>query len=150
MDWGCGCVIVQANLAISLRSAIAAPGIATDAHFIDTFDPVMNTKGRVAILAVVAGEGVDAAHEVGLWTNGMLPDEGLRLIARQGDEAPGSEDGFVFGTFLEPSFNAAGQATFMAAGYRLEDGIHQQHEFGIWGQDRAAVLRLVARVGQRS
>jgi hypothetical protein len=126
-----------------------APGIATDAHFIDTFDPVMNAKSRVAFLAVVAGEGVDAASEVGLWSNGMSSDEGLRLIARQGDEAPGSEHGFVFGTFLEPSLNAAGQATFMAAGYQLEDGMIIDSAFGIWGQDRAGMLRLVARVGQK-
>jgi hypothetical protein len=125
-----------------------APGIDGDVHFVDTFDPVMNATSRVAFLGAVRGEGVSAANELGLWSSGLSPDKSLRLICRQGDAAPSSEHGFVFGTFLEPSLNAAGQATFMASGYRLEGETIVSSAFGIWGQDRAGVLRLVARVGQ--
>ena len=125
-----------------------APGIASDAHFVDTFDPILNASSHVAFFAVVAGDGVGAANEVGLWSNGMSTDGTLRLIARQGDEAPGGGQGFVFGTFLEPSFNAAGQTAFMAAGYKLENDLVVDSAFGIWGQDRTGVLRLVAKVGE--
>ncbi|MEX2306025.1 MAG: choice-of-anchor tandem repeat NxxGxxAF-containing protein [Pirellulales bacterium] len=125
-----------------------APGIAGDVHFVDSFNPVMNAASRVAFLAAVAGEGVNSFNEVGLWSNGMSPHGGLRLIARQGDNAPGSENGFVFGVFLEPSLNAAGQSAFMAAGFRQVDGTILDNAFGIWGQDRTGHLRLVARVGQ--
>ena len=124
-----------------------APGIQGDVHFVDTFDPVMNASSHVAFVAAVGGDGIQATNEVGLWSSGMSAKGNLKLVARQGDEAPGSENGFVFGTFLEPSLNAAGQAAFMAAGYNLENGIINS-AFGIWGQDRAGVLRLVAREGQ--
>ena len=125
-----------------------APGIESEVHFVDTFNPILNASSHVAFFAVVAGDGVGAANEIGLWSNGMSSDGGLRLIARQSDEAPGNEQGFVFGTFLEPSFNAAGQTAFMAAGYRLENEVVVENAFGIWGQDRAGILRLVAQVGQ--
>ncbi len=125
-----------------------APGIEGDVHFVDTFDPVMNASSRVAFLAAVNGEGIDGSNETGLWSNAMSPDGSLRLIARQGDDVPGREQGFVFGVFLEPSLNAAGQAAFMAAGFHEEDGTIVDSAFGIWGQDRAGRLRLVASVGQ--
>ena len=97
---------------------------------------------------MVAGEGVVASNEIGLWSSGMSLDGLPRLVARQGDEAPGCEPGFVFGAFLDPSLNAAGQAAFMAAGYQLVEGMIADSAFGIWGQDRNGDLRLVARVGQ--
>jgi hypothetical protein len=125
-----------------------APGIEGEVHFVDTFNPILNAASHVAFFAVVAGEGVSTANEIGLWSNGMSSDGSLRLVVRQGGEAPGNEQGFVFGTFLEPSFNAAGQTAFMAAGYRLENEAVVENAFGIWGQDRAGTLRLVARVGQ--
>jgi hypothetical protein len=77
----------------------------------------------------------------------MSLDGDLSLIARQGDQAPGREPGFVFGVFLEPSLNAAGQTAFMANGYRTADGAIADSAFGIWGQDRAGRLRLVASDG---
>jgi hypothetical protein len=125
-----------------------APGVAGDVHFVDTFDPIMNASGRVAFLAAVHGEGVDGSNEMGLWSSGRSPDGALRLVARQGDEAPGVGNGFVFGTFLEPTLNAAGQVAFMAAGYQQVNGAIVHSAFGIWGQDRAGHLRLVARVGE--
>jgi hypothetical protein len=125
-----------------------APGIEGDVHFIDTFDPVLNASSRVAFLAVVAGENVGAANEVGLWSSGMSLDGLPRLIARQGDAAPDCEPGFVFGAMLDPSLNSAGQTAFMAAGYQLVEGMIADSAFGIWGQDRNGDLRLVARVGQ--
>jgi hypothetical protein len=108
----------------------------------------MNASSRVAFLAAVGGDGIDGSNEVGLWSNAMSPDGGLRLIARNGDEAPGREPGFVFGVFLEPSLNAAGQTAFMATGYRQFEGTVLDSAFGVWGQDRDGRLRLVASVGQ--
>jgi hypothetical protein len=125
-----------------------APGVDGDVHFADAFDPVMNATGRVALVTAVEGEGITHANEAGLWSSGMSADGTLRLVARQGDQAPGADGGFVFGVFLEPSLNASGQSAFMAAGYRQEAGEVIDRGFGIWGQSRTGELRLVARVGQ--
>jgi hypothetical protein len=124
-----------------------APGVEGDVHFVDSFDPVMNASGRVAFLAAVDGNGVEASNEMGLWSNSTSSDGSLDLIARQGDQAPGQEPGFVFGVFLEPSLNAGGQVAFMASGFRNLDGAFVDSAFGIWGQDRGGRLRLVASVG---
>lgn len=124
-----------------------APGTAV-AKFVDAFDPVMNAGGHVALLAAVHESGPSSPGETGLWSNAMSPDDNLRLVARQGAQAPGTEDGFLFGAFLEPSLNAAGQSVFMASGYRQENGNIVDSAFGIWGQDRAGQLRLVVREGQ--
>jgi hypothetical protein len=125
-----------------------APGIAGDVRLVDTFDPIMNAAGRVAFLAAAHGEGVDDSNQMGLWSNAASPDGSLRLVARQGDGAPGMESGFVFGTFLEPSLNASGQAAFMASGFRQAEGVVLDSAFGIWAQDRAGRLQLIASVGQ--
>jgi hypothetical protein len=124
-----------------------APGIEGNVHFVDAFNPVMNAASRIAFVAAVDGEGVDGSNEVGLWSDAMTPDGRLRLIARQGDQAPGREPGFVFGVFLEPSLNAAGQTAFVASGFHSVDGSIVDSAFGIWGQDRAGQLRLVVSVG---
>ena len=126
----------------------AAPGIGGDVHLIDLFDPIMNGSRGIAVLAAVWGVGVGAFNETGLWSNAMSSDGGLRLVARQGDAAPGGDSGFVFGVFLEPSLNARGQTAFMASGYKRPGDSIVDSAFGIWGQDRNGVLRQVVRVGQ--
>lgn len=125
----------------------AAPGIAGDAQFIDVFDPVMSGNGRIAIVAAIAGTAVTPTSETGLWSSGLSVDGSLELVARQGDVAPGGA-GTVFGVFLEPSMNAAGQTAFMATGYdpTIAPGLSQS--IGIWGEDRGGDLRLVIESGQ--
>jgi hypothetical protein len=135
-----------------------APGISDphgnqhDAHvtFVDTFDPVMNAAGSVALVAVVAGEGVTDLNAVGVWSNarsgaGSEPGD-LELIARTGDAVPGGRPGETFGVLQEPALNAAGQAVFMAWSY-TPDGDATLTRGGIWGQDRAGTLRNVAQAG---
>ncbi|HUP82100.1 MAG TPA: choice-of-anchor tandem repeat NxxGxxAF-containing protein, partial [Pirellula sp.] len=107
-----------------------------------------NSSGRISVVAVVSGNSVNELNELGLWSNGMSSDGDLKLVARQGNHAPGSNRDFVFGTFLEPSINAAGQTVFMALGYQLDNGSVIDSAFGIWGENRAGVLTLVARAGQ--
>jgi hypothetical protein len=124
-----------------------APSIAGDAHFVDVFDPVMNEAGRIAILAAIDGAAVTPTSEVGLWSSGLSADGSLQLVARQGDVAPGGS-GTIFGVFLEPSMNGAGQTAFMATGYdpTIPPGMSQS--VGIWGEDRSGALRLVVESGQ--
>lgn len=124
-----------------------APGIAGEARFVDVFDPVMNGAGRIAIVAAVDGATVTPTSEVGLWSSGLSADGSLELVARQGDAAPGGT-GTIFGVFLEPSMNSAGQTAFMATGYDLAVPPGMSQSVGIWGEDRSGALRLVVESGQ--
>ena len=125
----------------------AAPGIASEARFVDVFDPVMNGAGRIAIVAAVDGAAVTPTSEVGLWSSGLSADGSLELVARQGDVAPGGT-GTTFGVFLEPSMNSAGQTAFMATGYDPAVPPGMSQSVGIWGEDRSGALRLVVESGQ--
>ncbi len=125
-----------------------APDINGGAQFVDVFNPVMNAASRIVMLAAIAGPGVDDTGELGVWSSARSADGALELVARQGDQAPGCDAGFVFGTFLEPTVNAAGQAAFMASGYRLDNGAIADDGLGMWGQDRNGLLTLIARTGQ--
>jgi hypothetical protein len=149
-DFGLGVWLRRASGQLSRVFMIGdnAPGIDGHAHFVDVFDPVMNASGRVALVAAVEGDAIDDFNEAGLWSNGLSRDAGLRLVAWQGNQAPGADKGFVFGVFLEPSLNARGQSAFMAAGYRQEGGEILDSGVGIWGQTRSGQLQLVALVGQ--
>jgi len=124
-----------------------APGIAGEARFVDVFDPVMNGAGRIAIVAAVDGAAVTPTSEVGLWSSGLSADGSLELVARQGDAAPGGT-GTIFGVFLEPSMNSAGQTAFMATGYDPAVPPSMSQSVGIWGEDRSGALRLVVESGQ--
>jgi hypothetical protein len=125
-----------------------APGVPGGAQFVDVFNPIMNAASRVALLAVVDGPEVNDANQLGVWSNAHSTNGEFALIARQGDQAPGCDPGFVFGAFLTPALNAAGQTAFMANGYRVENGVILDSGLGIWGEDCAGALALVARVGQ--
>jgi hypothetical protein len=126
----------------------SAPDISGEVAFVDSFNPVLNARGRVAVVAVVDGEGIDATNEIGLWSSGRSADQSLELVVRQGDPAPGAPEGFTFGVVLPASLNAAGQTVFTALAHREPPGEPVESILGIWGQDRTGRLRLVAYEGQ--
>jgi hypothetical protein len=70
---------------------------------------------------------------------------GLQFVAREGEQPPGTPAGVVFGQFMQSTINDAGQVAFRAQLYG--DGVNSTNEFGIWAQDRAGILRLIARTG---
>ena len=75
--------------------------------------PELSASGHVAFVAAVQGEGVTAENQRGVWL-GRAGD--LRLLARAGDPAPGTEPGVVFGNlvFSQPAINARGEAAMRA------------------------------------
>jgi hypothetical protein len=123
------------------------PGVEQQATFTDFDRPLSNGDGDLAILAAIDGPGINEEDAIGIWSNGLDPDDELRLVARGGMPAPGAPQDVVFHTFLEPALNNAGQVAFMAglAGPHVSDA--EGNVLGLWGQDRAGRLRLVARTG---
>jgi hypothetical protein len=106
------------------------------------FGPVINDAGQVAFRADLAGTGVDATNDQGVWSEGS---GALDLVARVGSPAPGAPDGVHFGRrsdleLFEPVINSAGQTAFYGA---LTDG-----SVGIWSEGSGS-LALVAHDGMQ-
>lgn len=113
--------------------------------------PLLNGRGEAAILARLAGPGVTTANDRAF----MLGDSAatLRIVAREGDQAPGAPVGVTFqefgngpSSFSGPSLNAVGQMAFQAV--LTGPGVDQTNDLGLWATDPAGQLRLVIREGQ--
>ncbi len=132
-----------------------APGTPADVTFGEISPSfAFNDAGDVAFKAFFSGPGVDNTNQTGLYTQAKNT---LRLIARQGDHAPGTPDGVLFSELPQPSFqlNNTGQVAFVAklTGAGVTNGRNKNgppgvpNDLGIWADDRSGILRLVARVG---
>jgi hypothetical protein len=133
------------NLALAARAGEHAPGTPSGVTFKGsstlpfTFsDPVLNDAGQAAFNAYLTGSGVDLTNDAGIW----LDDAGtLKLVAREGDRAPGTPDGVNFTAFGPSVLNEDGQIAFMAG--TIADYFYN----GIWATDRRGALQLIARSG---
>jgi hypothetical protein len=97
--------------------------------------PVLNDADQIAFKAFVTGNGVDSTNDTGIW---LERSGSLTLVAREGDQPPGTPDGAVVGSFSGLSnrlvLNDAGQVAFT-------------NPNGLWATDRAGELQLIARTG---
>ena len=100
------CKVFAAALRTVALSGQSAPGAPADVNYgnFGTFffdpqnqvvrGPVINDAGRAAFRANLAGSGVDATNNQGIWSEGS---GSLALVARTGSAAPGVPDGVNFG-----------------------------------------------------
>jgi hypothetical protein len=100
---------------------------------------VLNDAGQTAFLAFHTGDGSIGTRSSICWES----PEGLTLVARSGDHAPGTPDGVVFmssldSAFNQPLLNNSGQIAFFG---------RTNYGRGIWATDRSGTLQLIARVG---
>lgn len=136
------------TLSLLVREGDPAPGI-TDAVFADfPYAIGIGDDGTVGFLARLGGTGVTVDNELTVWTG---RPGALKLVAREGDPAPGLGTNVVFDTFLQaayetgPAVNPYGHAAFVA---RLRGpGITNANDDTIWVEDGDGTLRLVVREG---
>jgi hypothetical protein len=137
-------VIVKhlASTEIVAREGDEAPGTAPGTAFQSFFTaPNFNESGAVTFAAQVNSA---AANDTGLWAGTA---DNLKLIAREGDTAPGAAGAAFIGfSYLNVSaFNDLGETAFVA---QLQgDGITSANDFGIWATDPFGQLRLIVREG---
>ncbi len=89
------------------------PGIAEEVEFSRLYEPLLSETGVVAFIADLEGEGVvPGLNARGIWSD--AGENGLQLIARPGEPAPGLPAGTHFAKVNTPWFGEAGQLYFTA------------------------------------
>jgi hypothetical protein len=130
-------------LALVARAGDSAPD-APGATFGFMGWPVVDGANHVAFHAYLqpASGVVDGTNNEGIWS---YATGSLRLVARKGDHAPGTPDGVNFSYMQDPGINNPGRLAFTA---NLAGNVTQgKDDLGIWAQDAAGTLFLVARRG---
>jgi hypothetical protein len=148
------------NLVLMIQKGSRAPGTEDGVVFGNQFRgdgsntsfgvPALNNGGRIAFRAYLTNGTGMLRDDEGIW---LESPEGIDLVAREGEQPPGTPDGVTFvgvsapnlasssiaTAFGDPVFNNAGQVAFRAA--------QTGRSVGIWATDRDGELRLVARSG---
>jgi hypothetical protein len=126
------------------RSGDQAPDTPSGVAYANFSPPTLNTLGQLAFQADLAGSGVNASNNAGVWSG----DPGaLKLIARKGNQAPGTPTGVNFDRLLAPVLNNAGQTAFVA--FLTGDGVDSTNNRGIWSE-RAGALQMLVRTGTQA
>lgn len=117
------------------------PGLA--GHYFDAFQhhfditvPSFNQAGEAAFVAQVRDEATGLT-ELGIFTS---RGPNLEMIAKTGDQAPGAQDGFLFGGFGSSSLSENGKVAFSAV---IDDGLFFNRRYGIWAKENGSVGPIV-------
>ena len=140
------------NLELVAFAGFSAFGLEDGVKFGRVFgQPVINSLGRTAFRAQIVGPGVNLNHDLSVWSEGL---GGIHLVARGGQNAPGTGEGVIFGgdakfqrRFTDPAINSAGQTAFLAT--LSGPGVNESNREGIWAEDRNRGLQLIAREGDK-
>jgi hypothetical protein len=133
------------SLQLVAQTGDTAPG--TSDEFLYLRQPELNDNGRVAFQALLPGTGIGGtgSFKLGIWSDYSGT---LELIALQGEQAPGVEEGVTFDDFNYidgPEMNSVGQIAFRA---RLKgQNVDNTNLRGIWATDYNGALNLIARRG---
>ncbi|MAT72149.1 MAG: hypothetical protein CMJ58_21795 [Planctomycetaceae bacterium] len=113
------------------RTGVAGPGPALEPgdYFVALDSPILNDVSTVVFKGQVAGAGVDASNDRGLWTyqNGVLTPR-----VREGDAGslgPNLGPGFTFSALYSADINASGEIVFDGRAVDTSDGSQVP---GIW------------------
>jgi hypothetical protein len=138
------------NLTLVARNGSQAPGTLSGVKFASVnsnlFELPLNDAGQIAFTAPLTGSGVDANNNQGLWSGSA---GNLALVARKGDQAPGTPAGVNF-LFIDETWtlklNNSGQTAFRA-GLTGNGVVLDTNHLGIWATDQHGDVQLIARMG---
>ncbi len=146
------------GLTLIARAGDQVPGEPTGVKFAGFENPWLNDSGQIVFrgsLELGSG-GVDVYNDGSIWTS---TPGGLATIAREGDHAPGTPEGTVFGPSVtlgwgnsRVAFNDSGEMIFRADLLTwFDDGTNSWPNFdgGIWS-GTPGDLTLIARYGDQA
>ena len=102
--------------------------------------PSINSTGKIAFDAALAGPGISVANNQSVWT-GAAND--FTNVAQEGMQVPGTEVGTTFASFDSASINDLGQAAFLANLTGSDPALSR----GLFAYDPLGGLSLIARTG---
>ncbi|NOZ38619.1 MAG: hypothetical protein GXP24_00150 [Planctomycetes bacterium] len=130
------------SLALVARDGMAAPGTGSRFFGFGNQTPVLNGVGQVAFQGFLLGFGTNSSDNSGIWSTGR---GSLALLARAGNEAPGTDVDFASFARIMPVLNVANQTAFL--GNLTGSDVNSNNDRGIWAEDLSGVLTLIAREG---
>jgi hypothetical protein len=108
-------------------------------------EPAYGSSGDIAFRSRVVGPGTTVDNNSGIWA---FDGDDLRLVARAGSPAPGTDPGVVFGGLYSSStysVNQRGQVAFL--GFLTGPGVNDNNSRGLWAETPQGELKLIARQG---
>jgi hypothetical protein len=129
------------NVELVARAGGAVGGAPVGTSYGNAFGNAnINAEGRVTFLATIAN--APASSDVGIFSGAGQ----VSMVVREGQHAPGTAGGVVFGTLAEtPDVNASGQMAFTAL--LAGTGVNAGNDKGIWTVMPTGEVALVAREG---
>ncbi len=137
-------LFVELGPELVVQDGDLAPGISPPVELmISPIDRlVTNRAGQRLFFAFLAEPGTGTSSTTSVW---LEDDAGSRLIARQGDPAPGTEPGVLFNVLGNSnSLNTHGDIALQSS--LVGNGVHGENNQGIW-IDKDGVLELAVRSG---
>ena len=134
------------NPALVAREGNQAPGTNTGVNFSSFDHPAINDAGQTVFRSHLTGIGVDDTNDSGIWSEAAGSLGNPALVAREGNQAPGTNTGVNFKGFANyPFINDAGQTAFW--GILIGNGVDPYNNTGIWATGLDGLLTLVIRKG---
>ena len=116
--------------------------LAGGGRFKQLTDPVINSQGFTAFTAVLTGTGVKGSNDTGLWWG---KPGNLRLVAREGDPAPGTAGKFAsFVSLVLPDDSSPDGSVGPVFVAKLS-GV--KNNLGLWALNSHGTLQLVVQKG---
>jgi hypothetical protein len=130
---------------VVLREGDDAPGLGAGVTFDAGFDRVViDSASRLTFLGTVAGTGVDATNDTGIWSE---RSGSLAIEYREGDPAGSIGAGVVFDRFRSPIITADGDLMFTSD--LIGTGIDATNDSALW-TDRFGSLALLGQTGAQA
>ena len=127
---------------LALRTGTQAPGLPAGVNFSVFGVPELNIAGEIALAADLTGPGVTFNNEAAIFAGSP---SALALIAREGNQAPGTSAGVQFASFDFPALNDLGQGAFDAV--LRGTGVTTANDNALFAFDPSLGTILIAREG---
>lgn len=136
------------GIAPIFREGQQTPGLPSGVLFGDPYSSFfqnINAAGDATFVVHLTGDGVTDDNDVAMWSESG--PTGLHLVAREGDQAPGTPAGVRLDelsfTFVQ---NMSGQILFRST--LTGPGVDESNDTALWLQDADGGTTLLARAGQ--
>lgn len=135
---------VSGQVALAARKHDQVPGMLSGIYFDGGFGTLaFNDADQIGFYGRIAGTGVTSTNNYGVMLRSKLG--GITMVARTGDQAPGTASGTLFSNFgTDPDLNNAGQMALTAT--LSGNGVTGANGASIW-EGTVGNLHLVARSG---